>query len=99
MTPSPFRTRRALLASHPRTGLAPAQPATGIGGRVRTSIRNFVVSRKMRKLSDVERLLVDEFRKLFESASDHKGAHLDDRSTFETACRLSHTLGYAFGKA
>lgn len=24
MTPSPFRTRRALLASHPRTGLAPA---------------------------------------------------------------------------
>jgi len=73
------------------------QPAT-IGGSLRGMATRLVWSRQMNKLSEKERVLVDDFSRLF-SAGETPGTAqplLDDRRTFRIACQISHTLGYSF---
>ena len=57
-----------------------------------------VWSRQMNKLSDMERLLVEDFSRLFSGRETQGTAQplMDDRRTFRIACQISHTLGYGF---
>ena len=71
---------------------------TGFGHWVRETATRFVWARKKARLSEVERLLVDEFSRLFaeEPQRDIASPPLDHRRTFEIACHICHTLGYSF---
>ena len=57
-----------------------------------------MVARQIKKLSDTERLLVEDFSRLFaeDRSPDSAGPLMDDRRTFELACQISHVLGYSF---
>ena len=58
----------------------------------------FFVSRQLNRLSETERQLVADFRRLFSAPAEPQTAQplLDDRRTFRIACHISHTLGYNF---
>ena len=58
----------------------------------------FFVSRQLSKLSETERQLVADFRRLFSDPAEPQTAQplMDDRRTFRIACHISHTLGYNF---
>ncbi len=58
----------------------------------------FFVSRQLSKLSETERQLVADFRRLFSDSQELDTAQplLDDRRTFRIACHISQTLGYTF---
>jgi glycosyltransferase involved in cell wall biosynthesis len=58
----------------------------------------FFVSRQLSKLTDTERQLVADFRRLFSDPAEQHTAQplMDDRRTFRIACHISHTLGYSF---
>ncbi|MFZ5832037.1 MAG: glycosyltransferase [Planctomycetota bacterium] len=74
-----------------------AQPAT-LAQRARDMVVSYMWSRQKSKFSEVERTLVDEFTSLFqqEPARDAASPPMEDRQTFQTACRICHTLGYGF---
>lgn len=73
----------------------PRQVAPGLAGKLREMVEQLAMSRRRRKLNDLERLLVDEFRGL--TQGDAKASEsLDDRRTFTIASRISHQLGYNF---
>ncbi len=76
---------------------AERRPA-GFGQWLRDTAAGFVWARKKARLSEVERLLVDEFAVLFSSEPQRDTASppLDHRRTFEIACQICHTLGYSF---
>jgi len=69
-------------------------PSWGVKGLA----TRFFVSRQMNKLSETERQLVADFRRLFSDARQPDTAQplLDDRRTFQIACHISQTLGYTF---
>jgi len=73
------------------------QPAT-LGQRMRDLAVGFVWARKKNRMSEVDRVLVDEFSALFsqEPKRDTACPPMDDRHTFQIAGRISHTLGYSF---
>ena len=56
------------------------------------------MSRQLSKLSETERQLVADFRRLFSDQHEQHTAQplMDDRRTFRIACHISHTLGYNF---
>ncbi|MGO9110809.1 MAG: glycosyltransferase [Thermoguttaceae bacterium] len=58
----------------------------------------FFVSRQLSKLSETERQLVADFRRLFSDQAEQHTAQplMDDRRTFRIACHISHMLGYSF---
>jgi glycosyltransferase involved in cell wall biosynthesis len=60
----------------------------------------FFVSRHLSKLSETERHLVADFRRLFSEGAEERTAQplMDDRRTFRIACHISQTLGYSFLK-
>ncbi len=60
----------------------------------------YFVSRQLNKLSETERQLVADFRRLFSDSQELDTAQplLDDRRTFRIACHISQTLGYTFLK-
>ena len=76
---------------------AERRPA-GFGQWMRDLATGFVWTRKKARLSEVERLLVDDFAALFsrEPQRDTASPPLDHRRTFEIACQICHTLGYSF---
>ena len=59
---------------------------------------NWIRTRRLRKLSDVERTLVEEFSKLFaeEAQQDTVSLPGNERKAFQIACRISHALSYSF---
>lgn len=77
------------------------KPAASSGGRLRSWVERAVRRRHLRKLSPPERTLVEEFARLRnrKAASGNRppAAGREDAS-FETACRLSQELSYAFVK-
>jgi glycosyltransferase involved in cell wall biosynthesis len=77
---------------------AASSPTGGFRGKVRTLASGLFWSRQVGKLSDVERMLVEEFSRLFstENPRDVASLPMDDRRTFRIACQISHTLGYGF---
>jgi glycosyltransferase involved in cell wall biosynthesis len=76
---------------------AEPEPAS-FGQWVRDLAVGFVWSRKKSRLSEVDRVLVDEFSALFsqEERAERATPPMDDRRTFQIAGRISHTLGYNF---
>ena len=78
-------------------GSGEQQPA-GIGQSLRGMATRLVWSRQMNKLSEMERLLVDDFSRLFSGceAQDTAQPLMDDRRTFHIACQITHVLGYGF---
>lgn len=83
---------------------ADAGESNGLRGAIRGKVRGFVgkvaTERAGRKLSDVERLLLDEFESLLttgqitRSHGDHD-TDLSQRETFLIASRISHQLGFS----
>lgn len=59
---------------------------------------NWIKTRRLRRLSDVERTLVEEFSKLFteEMRQDMVSLPGSERKAFRIACRISHALSYSF---
>ena len=59
---------------------------------------NWIKTRRMRKLSDVERTLVEEFSKLFAEEMRQSTVSLpgNERTAFRIASRISHALSYNF---
>lgn len=59
---------------------------------------NWIKTRRLRKLSDVERTLVEEFSKLFADEMRQETVSLpgSERKAFQIACRISHALSYSF---
>ncbi len=76
----------------------PEQPkVVTFGQRVRSMVTPFVKPRQIRKLSDAEQALVEEFSTLF-SQPEHRDVASDptaDRRTFHIASRVSHALGFS----
>ena len=70
------------------------------GWSLKGIVMRLFVSRELSKLSETERLLVADFRRLFAEQAEQRTAQplLDDRRTFRIACHISHTLGYNFLK-
>ena len=78
-------------------GSGEQQPA-GIGYSLRGMATRLVWSRQLNKLSEMERLIVDDFSRLFSAGQtdDADQPPMDDRRTFHIACQISHALGYGF---
>jgi glycosyltransferase involved in cell wall biosynthesis len=78
-------------------GSGERQPA-GIGHSLRGMATRLVWSRQLNKLSEMERLIVEDFSRLFSGSQTQGTAQppLDDRRTFHIACQISHALGYGF---
>jgi glycosyltransferase involved in cell wall biosynthesis len=74
------------------------QPPAGIGQSLRGMATRLVWFRQMNKLSEMERLIVDDFSRLFSGRQTQGTAQppMDDRRTFRIACQISHMLGYGF---
>lgn len=69
------------------------------GSKLRGLASRFFRSRRLRKLSDVERTLVEELSSMFSSGPDGDGpgpSPRADQHTFRHACQVSHILGYTF---
>ena len=58
----------------------------------------WVTSRRLRRLSNVERTLVEEFSRLFTEEVRQETASTpgSERKVFHIACRISHALSYSF---
>ena len=71
------------------------------GGRLRSWAERVVRRRRLRRLSPAERTLVEEFIRLRERRSlgpIRRPVVAREEASFETACRLSQELSYAFVK-
>jgi glycosyltransferase involved in cell wall biosynthesis len=70
----------------------------GIGQSLRGMATRLIWSRHSNKLSEMERLLVEDFSRLFSGRETQGTAQplMDDRRTFGIACQISHVLGYGF---
>jgi len=71
---------------------------TSSGWSLKGLATRFFVSRQVNKLSETERQLVADFRRLFSGQTEQQTAQplMDDRRTFRIACHISHVLGYSF---
>ena len=71
----------------------------GLRGKVRGAIGDWAINRKRQKMSEPERMIFDEFRKLMEAGhgftADPDSESFSDGETFGIASRLSHQIGYA----
>ena len=78
-------------------GCREPQPAS-LGRNLRGMATRLLWSRQLNKLSDTERVLVDDFSRLFSEREPQGTAQpvMDDRRTFRIACQISQTLGYSF---
>lgn len=79
----------------------PEQPkVVSLGQRVRSMVAQFVKPRQIRKLSEVEQSLVQEFATLFSEPEERDVASdpTSDRRTFQIASRVSHALGFSLVK-
>lgn len=56
---------------------------------------DFVWSRKLKKLSDAERSIVEEFARLFQNGRPHDPDPQAERRTFNTACHIAQTLSHS----
>lgn len=76
----------------------PAAPA--LRQRLFGWVTAYARSRAMKRLSDVERVVVGEFQSLFRGEVDAAPAShpAADRRTFDVACRISHALSFSFLK-
>ena len=76
----------------------PRVPRRVSGWGLKGLATRFFVSRQLSKLSETERQLVADFRRLFSDPAEQQTAQplMDDRRTFRIACHISHTLGYNF---
>jgi len=74
----------------------PTEPSTGWS--LKGLATRFFVSRQVSRLSETERQLVADFRRLFAGQTEQQTAQplMDDRRTFRIACHISHVLGYSF---
>ncbi len=66
----------------------------GIARFVPSFARNFVKARRLRKLSELERLLAEEMSNLTMEAAPALADPAAERRTFETTCRIVHLLSY-----
>jgi glycosyltransferase involved in cell wall biosynthesis len=85
-----------LLEEAERKETKPTYPT--VTQRVVGYATNWIKTRRMRRLNDVERTLVEEFSKLFsdEAQQETVSAPGCERKVFRTACRISHALSYSF---
>jgi glycosyltransferase involved in cell wall biosynthesis len=76
----------------------PEEPSSGLGSSIRGMATRVLWSRQVNKLNDMERLLIDDFSRLFSEREtlDRAQPVMDDRRTFHIACQISHTLGFGF---
>jgi glycosyltransferase involved in cell wall biosynthesis len=77
---------------------ADAKPAAGLGQRLAGGARLLAKSRQMRRLSPLERSVIEEFSTLLanEEKRDVASAAHNDRRTFQIACHIGQVLGYSF---
>ena len=103
LLPGPFRPRQANDGKPTLVGQlferllkTPAEESSGWS--LKGLATRFFVSRQLSKLSETERQLVADFRRLFSDQAEQQTAQplMDDRRTFRIACHISHTLGYNF---
>jgi glycosyltransferase involved in cell wall biosynthesis/predicted metal-dependent phosphoesterase TrpH len=75
-----------------------ANPSAAFGWTFKGIAARVAMSRQLSKLTELERTLVDDFRKLFAGQELHDTVQpmMDDRRTFRIACHISQTLGYSF---
>jgi len=73
-------------------------PPPTLTQRVVAYATSWVKTRRLRKLSDIERTLVEEFSSLFAEEMHRDTVSLpgSERKAFQIACRLSHALSYSF---
>ncbi len=80
-------------------GPAPKPQKRGLFGGLSKLPERFIASRKFRKLSNVERDLIQEASELFKSTEfTGEEPRWNDQKTFKLACDLTHTLVYSFMK-
>ena len=91
------------MLEEPRPERAPT-----LGRRIYGLAEKMLRARKLRRMSDVERTLVQEFSTMFRAEQTPVGggaggvpaeaapSDLSDRRTFQHACRISHMLTYTF---
>lgn len=76
----------------------PAPP--GIRTTIKSGVKKLVANKKKRQLSEIERLIVEEFSRVFEeqtpSSAPPDDKDLQDLRNFETACRISQQLTCSF---
>lgn len=77
----------------------PAEKPT-LRSRARKLVERVVTHRRRRRMHEVERELVDDISRLFQTvkkAEDSQNAvHLTGKETFDLACRITHQLSYRF---
>lgn len=79
----------------------PAAPETGLRAAIVQPIRNLVIERKKKQLSDIEKMLFEEIaairrRSVEEPVEEGEvSTHEDDRK-FKAACRIGHQLTFTF---
>lgn len=56
---------------------------------------NYVRARRLRRLTEVERLLVEEVSHFLGNEESFSSSPLADRRAFETTCRIAHLIGYS----
>ncbi|QHI70033.1 glycosyltransferase [Tichowtungia aerotolerans] len=81
----------------------PDQPEPpSLRSSIRTGVKKLVAKKKKRQLSEIERLIVDEFARVLEQ-DPHRLCPLgnqddSDAQNFYAACKISQQLGYTFLK-
>ncbi|MCC5827933.1 MAG: glycosyltransferase [Phycisphaeraceae bacterium] len=77
----------------------PAEKPT-LRSRARKLLERIVSHHRRRRMHEVERELVDDLGRLFQSvkALEHNPGsnHLSEQQTFDLACRITHQLGFRF---
>ncbi len=98
------QARNPLVGAIFRKLLEERQAAPTMRSRVRDLVTRAVLSTRKRRLSEVERLLVDQLQQFFDDRGEGSGGGPGaptagfDQGTFRTACRLSQEFGYTFLK-
>ncbi|MBI1336440.1 MAG: glycosyltransferase [Phycisphaera sp.] len=77
----------------------PAPRPSTIGGRMKEQVTRFIRNRRMKKLTDTERMLVDDFAELFDAKALNRPQDVTaEQHNFELSCRVSQQLSYTFFK-
>jgi glycosyltransferase involved in cell wall biosynthesis len=75
----------------------PAATHGFFGSRIRSLVGRFYRARAMRRLSEVERMIVTELSEIFrDEPAPSTAAPGHDRVVFQRACRLSQTVAFSF---
>jgi hypothetical protein len=69
----------------------------GLRGRVRGLAERVVRNRRLKQLNDTERLLVEEFSKLFDDGVAEPTVP-DSAQAFDASCRICHQLSWTFAR-